>query len=122
MSLFSLGLIVSAVAGIFVGRLLGERGPRLVMTVGSIVAVLGFGLVALAPDPLVFGAGWVIVGFAQSSVLYQAAFTVITRRYGERRQGPLTILTLAGGLASTIFAPIVAGLLAATDWRTPRSI
>jgi MFS family permease len=118
MSLFSVGMIVSAVAGIFVGRLLDERGPRLVMSTGSAVAVVGFAVVALAPNPITFGIGWIVVGVAQSAVLYQAAFTVITRRYGHRRQGPLTILTLAGGLASTIFAPIVAGLLAVTDWRT----
>ena len=30
----------------------------------------------------------------------------------------MTIVTLAGGLASTVFAPIVAGLLTVLDWRT----
>ena len=87
------------------------------MTLGSLVGVTGFVTVALAPDPLVFALGWAVVGVGMSAVLYQAAFTVITRRYGERRRGPLTIVTLAGGLASTVFAPIVAGLLAVTDWR-----
>jgi len=117
-ALFSAGLIVSAIAGIAVGRLLDARGPRLIMTTGSAVAVAGFAVVAIAPNPIVFGLGWIIVGLAQSAVLYQAAFTVITRRYGDKRHTPMTILTLAGGLASTIFAPIVAGLLTVTDWRT----
>lgn len=40
-ALFSLGLIVSAVAGIVVGRLLDSRGPRTVMTVGSVIGVVG---------------------------------------------------------------------------------
>lgn len=116
--IFSIGLLVSAIAGIFVGRLLDSRGPRLIMTTGSIAAVVGFVLVASAPNLLVFAIGWVVVGGAQSAVLYQAAFTVIARRYGARRRTPMTILTLAGGLASTIFAPVVAGLLSVTDWRT----
>ncbi len=115
---FSSGLVASAVAGVFVGKWLDERGPRLIMTVGSVVGPLGVVLVALAPNLAVFTVGWVIAGLAQSAVLYQAAFTVIARRYGARRRGAMTILTLAGGLASTIFAPIVAGLLAITDWRT----
>jgi MFS family permease len=115
--LFSLGLVVSAVAGIFVGRVLDSRGPRLVMTGGSVLAVLGFLAVAAAPNLLVFGIAWVVVGLGQSAVLYQAAFTVITRRYAERRHAPMTILTLAGGLASTVFAPLVAGLLSVMDWR-----
>jgi MFS family permease len=114
---FSAGLITAALAGMLVGRLLDDRGPRLVMTLGSTVGVAGFVVVATAPNVPVFALGWVIVGLGQSAVLYQAAFTVITRRYGVRRQGPLTILTLAGGLASTVFAPIVAVLLTALDWR-----
>jgi len=115
--LFSGGLIVSAVAGVWAGRLLDARGPRLVMTAGSALGALGFVLVALAPTPIMFGAAWVVVGTAQSAVLYQAVFTVITRRYGPRRHVPLTIITVAGGLASTVFAPITAGLLSVMGWR-----
>lgn len=115
--LFSLGLVVSALAGIPVGRLLDARGPRSVMTVGSSLAAAGFVVVALAPTPAVFALGWVVTGAAQSAVLYQAAFTVVTRRYGERRRGPLTVVTIAGGLASTVFAPLIAGLLTVLDWR-----
>lgn len=115
--LYSISLIVSALCGIAVGRLLDDHSPRLIITMGSVVGVAGFVVVALAPDPVVFGAGWVIVGVAESAVLYQAAFTVIIHRYGERRQMPLLILTLAGGLASTVFAPVTAGLLLVLDWR-----
>lgn len=115
--LFSLGLVVSALAGIPIGRLLDARGPRRVMTAGSALAAAGFVVVALAPTPAIFALGWVVTGAAQSAVLYQAAFTVVTRRYGERRRGPLTVVTLAGGLASTVFAPLIAGLLTVLDWR-----
>lgn len=115
---FSCGLIASAVGGVFIGRWLDERGPRLLMSLGSIVGPSGLVIVALAPDLAIFTVGWVIAGIAQSAVLYQAAFTVIARRYGSRRRGAMTILTLAGGLASTVFAPVVAGLLTVTDWRT----
>lgn len=114
---FSAGLIVSALAGVVVGRILDRRGPRVVMTAGSVIGVAGFVVVAIAPDIPVFVLGWLVCGLGQSAVLYQAAFTVITRRYGERRHGALTILTLAGGLASTVFAPVVAGLLSVLDWR-----
>lgn len=115
---FSGGLIASALAGIAVGRWLDEHGPRAIMTAGSIIGPIGFAITAIAPNLIVFTAGFLIAGIAQSAVLYQAAFTVIARRYGDRRRGPMTILTLAGGLASTVFAPVVAGLLSITDWRT----
>ena len=114
---FSGGVVVSAISGVVVGRILDKRGPRLVMTTGSAVGAAGLVIVALAPDLIVFAAGWVVCGLAQSAVLYQAAFTVLTRRHGEQRHTPLTVLTLAGGLASTVFAPVVAALLGVVDWR-----
>ncbi|MFB9310546.1 MFS family permease [Agromyces hippuratus] len=114
---FSGGLIVSAAAGIVVGRWLDDRGPRLVMTLGAVVGSLGLVIVSAASDLVVFTLGWVVCGLAQAAVLYQAAFTVIARRHGDSRRSAMTILTLAGGLASTVFAPIVAGLLTAFDWR-----
>lgn len=114
---FSGGLLASAAAGILVGRWLDDRGPRLVMTLGAVVGTVGLVVVSAAPNVVVFTLGWVVCGLAQSAVLYQAAFTVLTRRHGDSRRGAMTILTLAGGLASTVFAPIVAGLLSIVDWR-----
>ena len=118
MGLYALGLGVSAGVGIAVGIGLDRTGPRLIMTAGSVTGAAGMCVVAVSPTPVVFALGWGLVGLAQAGVLYQAAFTVITHRYGERRQLPLTVLTLAGGLASTIFAPLVVALLAVTHWRT----
>ncbi len=115
---FSGGLVISAASGILVGRRLDQRGPRLVMTTGALVGAAGLVIVAVAPDLAVFTVGWIVCGFGQSAVLYQAAFTVITRRHGDRRRRAMTIVTLAGGLASTVFAPITADLLAVLDWRT----
>ena len=59
-----------------------------------------------------------------SAVLYFTAFTAftaLTRWYGDRRVHALTVLTVltvAAGLASTIFAPITAGLASQLDWRS----
>ena len=52
-----------------------------------------------------------------AATFYQAAFAALTRWYGPRRVRALTTLTLAGGLASTVFAPITAALAAAVGWR-----
>ncbi|PRY65428.1 putative MFS family arabinose efflux permease [Glaciihabitans tibetensis] len=114
---FSAGLILSAAAGILVGRFLDRWGPRYVMTAGSALAVVGLVLVAAATTVPAFLAAWLVIGVAQAAVLYQPAFTVITRHYGAARDKPMLILTLAGGLASTIFVPITLALLAVLDWR-----
>jgi len=115
---FTAGLLVSAVAGIFVGRILDRTGPRTLMTGGSLVGVLALVMVGLAPDLPVFFGAWLLAGTAQAATLYQPAFTVISRWYGAARIRPLTVLTLAAGFASTIFAPATATLAAAFGWRS----
>jgi MFS family permease len=114
---FSAGLVVSAVAGVAVGRILDRTGPRNLMIGGSLVGVLALVLVGVAPNLPWFAAAWLLAGFAQAAVLYQPAFTVISRWYGPARVRPLTVLTLVAGFASTIFAPLTAALCSAFGWR-----
>ncbi|MEG9250139.1 MFS transporter [Arthrobacter sp. Soc17.1.1.1] len=115
---FSAGLIVSAIAGVRVGRLLDRTGPKLLMTAGSVVGVLALLLVGAASNFVVFAAAWLVAGFAQAAVFYQPAFVVLTRWYGSHRVRALTTLTLVAGFASTIFAPITAALVDGLGWRT----
>ncbi|RRS01296.1 MFS transporter [Glycomyces terrestris] len=117
MGAFSIGLGASALAGIWIGHLLDRRGPRLVMTAGSVAAVLAVVGIATAPNLWWFTAAWVLSGVAQAAVLYKPAFAAITVWYGARRVRALTIVTLAGGLASTVFAPLTAFVNGHFDWR-----
>ena len=87
------------------------------MTVGALTGAAALITVATATNLIVFTAGWVIAGHAMAATFYQAAFAALTRWYGPRRVRALTTLTLAGGLASTVFAPITAALAAAVGWR-----
>lgn len=114
---FSAGLVVSAAAGILVGRVLDRTGPRMLMIGGSLIGVLALFGVALAPNLPVFFVAWLVAGTGQAAVLYQPAFTVISRWYGPARIRPLTVLTLVAGFASTIFAPVTAALTSEFGWR-----
>ncbi|MGI6877896.1 MFS transporter [Microbacterium sp. gxy059] len=105
---FSAALVVSALAGVLVGRVIDRRGPRLVMTTGSVLGVAALVVVATAPGLPVFVAGWVLAGAAMAGVLYPPAFAAITGWFDARRLGALATLTLVAGLASTVFAPLTA--------------
>ncbi|GEB54829.1 MFS transporter [Streptomyces gardneri] len=117
MAAFSLALVVSGLAGIRVGRIIDHRGPRTIMTAGSAAGVLSLGIVALAPNLPVFFAGWILAGLSMAATFYQPAFAALTRWWAPDHVRALTIVTLAGGLASTVFAPVTAALAEHLSWR-----
>ncbi|MGC7103046.1 MFS transporter [Amycolatopsis lurida] len=114
---FSAGQLIAALVGIPVGRWLDRHGPRGVMTAGSVLGVPAVVLIAVAPDLGWFIAAWVVAGVAMGATLYPPAFAALTRWYGPDRVRALTVLTLAAGLASTVFAPLTAALVSHVDWR-----
>ncbi|MBO0878503.1 MAG: MFS transporter, partial [Pseudonocardia sp.] len=115
---FSTGALVSAVTAVPVGRLIDSRGPRVVMTSGSVLAVLSVLALAAAPTLALFYLAWAVAGVAQAATLYPPAFAALTGWYpGTGRIRALTTLTLVAGLSSTVFAPFTAALLSALSWR-----
>ncbi|MFD0367782.1 MFS transporter [Streptomyces sp. NPDC127114] len=114
---FSLALVVSGIAGIRVGRIIDHRGPRTVMTTGSAIGTLSLAALALAPNLPVFFCGWLMAGFAMATTFYQPAFAAVTRWWAPDHVRALTVVTLAGGLASTVFAPLTAALADHLTWR-----
>jgi MFS family permease len=114
---FSASQIVAGLVGIPVGRLLDRHGPRVIMTTGSVVAVLALIALASARSLAWFTAAWLLAGVAMAGIFYAPAFAALTRWYGPRRVSALTALTLVAGLASTVFAPLTAVLNDLLDWR-----
>ncbi|QQB14274.1 MFS transporter [Brevibacterium casei] len=116
-SAFSAALVVSALVGVPVGRVIDRRGPRLVMTVGSVLGVLALVVIGTAGSLPVLVAGWVLAGAAMAGVLYPPAFAAVTGWFDARRLGALATLTLVAGLASTVFAPLTAVAGEQLGWR-----
>ncbi|MGZ5373388.1 MAG: MFS transporter [Aeromicrobium sp.] len=115
---FSISLLVSGLVGIVLGRRLDRFGPRRIMTTGSVLASVAVLLIGSAQTYEAFLGAWVLAGVAMAGVLYAPAFAALTWWAGPRRVAALTTLTLVAGLASTVFAPLAAGLEAVSDWRT----
>jgi MFS family permease len=116
---FSLGLAASALSALSVGRWLDRHGPRGLMTLGSCLAtVLCLAWAHVESLPALY-AVWLGLGFAMAATLYEPAFAAVVAWFASGgRDRALLILTLAAGLASTIFMPIEAWLLARLGWRT----
>lgn len=114
---FSLALLAEGVASFPVGRWIDAGHERLVMAGGSLLA----GLCLLAHSAVTTAAGfyavWLGLGAALAATLYTPVFAVVTRRFpGDFRRAIIT-LTFLGGLASTVFIPLSAWLIAHLGWR-----
>ena len=116
---FSLALLVSAVAGIAVGRHLDRRGPRALMTAGSVAGVLLVLAWSQVDGLAAFYLLWVAIGVVMAAVLYEPAFTVLAKWFPEpaERRRAMTAMTLVAALASFIFLPLAQALIDAHGWR-----
>jgi MFS family permease len=121
---YSMALLVSAVAGIAVGRYLDRHSPRGLMTAGSIAGtalVLAWSQV----DGLAgFYVLWFAIGLVMAVVLYEPAFTVLAKWFphADQRRRAMTALTLVAALASFIFLPLSQTLVDAHGWRDALAI
>ena len=114
---FSIGLGVSALAGIPVGRWIDAHGPRAIMTAGScLAAVLTFAWARVESVAALY-AVWFGLGLAMAATLYEPAFAAVVSWFRHGRERALLTVTLVAGLASTIFMPIEAWLLERLGWR-----
>ena len=116
---FSLALLVSAVAGIAVGRHLDRRGPRALMTSGSVAGVLLVLAWSQVHGLAAFYLLWAGLGVVMAAVLYEPAFVVLAKWFPEpgERLRAMTAMTLVAALASFIFLPLAQALIDAHGWR-----
>jgi MFS family permease len=115
---FSVGLGVSALAALPVGRWIDRHGARGLMTMGSCLgALLTLAWARVESLPALY-AVWFLMGLAMVATLYEPAFAVVVSWFAEGRARALLTVTLVAGLASTIFMPIEAWLLVRMGWRS----
>ncbi|MFN8593687.1 MAG: MFS transporter [Thermomicrobiales bacterium] len=114
---YSLALLVAMVGSPPLGRWLDRSGPRLPMTIGS---VLGTALVvawARVENLIVFYLIWAGIGIALALTLYEPAFAAAATWFVRGRSRAMLVLTTVAGFASTIFLPLAGWLTERLGWR-----
>ncbi|MDB5912227.1 MAG: major facilitator superfamily 1 [Ramlibacter sp.] len=114
---FSLALLAEGLCAYQVGRWIDRGHERAVMTAGSLLIATGLLLHSQVHSVAGFYAAWLLLGIALSATLYSPAFAVVTRRYPHDFRRAIITLTFLGGLASSVFIPVSAGLIAQLGWR-----
>ncbi len=116
-----IGLVLSFAQGVLVRRLAGRISDERLTTIGAVVAVIGFGLLALASKevniPSLLGALTVaIIGFAMITPPLNA---LISRRSDPARQGGILGLNQSAGALARIVGPIAGNFLLARGHTLP---
>jgi MFS family permease len=114
---FSLALLAEGVLAYPVGRWIDRGHERAVMTGGSLLVALCLALHTQVRSVAAFYAVWLVLGAALAATLYTPVFAVVTRRFPSDFRRAIITLTFLGGLASTVFIPLSAWLVAALGWR-----
>lgn len=114
---YSLALVVWGISAYFVGGWVVRFGGRIVMTGGSVLCGLLF--LALTQVRSVEGlyAVWAGLGLGMALTLYEPAFATIVQAFPGEYRRRIVLLTLAGGLASSVFWPLTSMLMQTLGWR-----
>src|SRR6266849_144309 len=114
---FSASLLVAAIAGPWVGRIIDRRGGRGVLVLSNVVLAGGLLALAAATGPVGLFGAWASLGLGMALGLYDAGFATLTALYGRNSRSAITGITLFAGFASTLSWPLSSFLNDAIGWR-----
>jgi len=114
---YSAALVIAAFLGPRVGRQIDRVGGRPVLSISNLVFAAGLVLLGFAQSIWMLVLAWLLLGIGMGYGLYDAAFGALGRIYGEAARSAITGITLIAGFASTIGWPLTALGLQTIGWR-----
>jgi MFS family permease len=102
----SLGLLTWGVFALPAGAWIQRRGGRSLMAGTSALGGVALIVMGAFPYRTAYVAAWLMLGLAMAGMLYDSAFAVVTQAFGQHYRRGITLITLVGGLASTVFIPV----------------
>lgn len=115
---YSAALLAWGVCAYLVGRWVDRGSGRQAMTFGSCLCALLFLALSHTQSLWAFYLIWVGLGAGMALTLYEPAFAVVVRAWPHDYRRRMGLLTLAGGLASTVFWPLTFVLEQGLGWRS----
>ncbi|MEL6643371.1 MAG: MFS transporter [Pseudomonadota bacterium] len=117
--ILSLGLLFGGIVSPIAGTMVDRYGGRWVMTPGAIVAGVAVMTLSLVETKLQLFLVILIAESAGMFVLYSVAFASVAKLdLSVPAHRSISIITLFGGVASTIFWPLTLALSNAFGWQT----
>jgi MFS family permease len=101
----------------WLSKAFGRHGARKVMMVGTVVSAPGYVVLFFAHEPMLYFAGWVILGMGGSATLSTGAYIMLNEVAGRGAKNAIGGLMLVTGLSSSIFWPTTSFLSGHFGWR-----
>jgi len=115
---FAIGTIIAGGVAVASGRLFDRRGSRLVLLPGLAMGAGAFLVASWAQTPVQFVAAWALGAAAIGGTsYYNITMPILSRMFADQRAAALSILTLFGAVASTIFYPLTGLFTEEWGWR-----
>lgn len=114
---FSAALLVSGLCSAPVGRWIDRHGGRGLMSAGSLAAALLLVALTHVSTAWQLYAVWMGLGVVMAANLYDPAFTVLAQAFAGKHRQAITVVTVFGGLASTVFWPLTQTLVEHLGWQ-----
>ena len=117
---FSAGLLLMAGLAPHVGLAFDRGHGRIWWRVGIATATLGLLLLSQAHSLPVLYLAWILIGASMATLLYESAFALVQRAVSDpaQRLRAVAAVSVMGGLASTVFLPILGWLVEWMEWRS----
>ena len=103
----------------FYGRLQEKLGARKLLLIGGPLATLGFTLIALSDDLVLFYIGGLLFGIAVCGLNNNPTTVIISDWYKKNVGKLIGIPQTVGSVSGIIFSIVFAALIAALGWRLP---
>ncbi|MBB3898489.1 MFS transporter [Roseococcus suduntuyensis] len=112
----TLGLLLSGLAAVHVGRFVDRNGGRLPLGLGGIAGALVLVAWALVESLWAFYAIWLAMGLVQATALWAPAMAVVVS-LAKQPMRVITGITFITGFTATIFIPLAEALIQSFGWR-----
>ena len=111
MAAFTILFIIQAVASPFTGRMVDRYGARRVISIGALMAGIGFVLLSLMNELWHFYLSYVLVGIGMVAIGQVPTTAIVSNWFQKKRGLVIGIMSTGLGVGGFALAPLVGGYL-----------
>ena len=111
MGAFAFMFLVIGISSPFVGRAMDRYGPKIAISLGALIAALGFGSLIIMDGPLHYYLSYVIIGMGGAGMGPVPSTAIVSNWFHEKRGLAIGIMSAGIGVGGMVITPFVGGVV-----------